>query len=138
MFSHVFIGVTDFDRAYRFYAPLFQALGLPQRFYDSAKPWAGWNSGGGARPLFVIGHPFDGQHHHPGNGQLIAFVADTRSRVDAVYAAAIAQGGNCARRHLCRAARPASAEPSQLLNYCGAYFRDLDGNKSCVACHSAE
>lgn len=64
MFSHVFAGVTDFDRAYRVYVALFNALGLPQRFCDASKPWAGWNSEGATRPLFVIGYPFDGQHHH--------------------------------------------------------------------------
>lgn len=37
MLSHVFIGVTDFDRAYNFYAALFQALGLPQRFLRRGK-----------------------------------------------------------------------------------------------------
>jgi len=28
MFSHVFVGVSDFDRAYAFYAPLMESLGI--------------------------------------------------------------------------------------------------------------
>ena len=129
MFSHVFVGVIDFDRAYRFYAPIFQALGLPQRFYDPAKPWAGWNGEGGARPLFVIGHPFDGHAHHAGNGQMIAFDAATRSMVDEIYTSAIAQGGVCE--------GPPGLRPQYHANYYGAYFRDPDGNKVCIVCHAA-
>jgi len=34
MFSHVFIGVGDFDLALAFYTPLTAALGPPQRFCD--------------------------------------------------------------------------------------------------------
>ena len=32
MFSHVFVSVTDFERALAFYTPLMQALGLELRF----------------------------------------------------------------------------------------------------------
>ena len=32
MFSHVFIGVTDFGRALAFYRPLMAALGIAPRF----------------------------------------------------------------------------------------------------------
>lgn len=34
MFSHIFIGVKDFDRAYRFYADLMALLGNAPRFCD--------------------------------------------------------------------------------------------------------
>ena len=34
MISHVFIGVTDFERAFAFYAPLMATLGQPLRFRD--------------------------------------------------------------------------------------------------------
>ena len=66
MFSHIFIGVTDFDRALAFYTAVMDALGLERRFCEPDQPWAGWHSAGGARPLLLIGHPFDGQPHHPG------------------------------------------------------------------------
>lgn len=129
MLSHVFIGVTDFDRANNFYAALFQALGLPQRIYDPVNPWAGWDGEGGARPLFVIGHPFDGHTHQAGNGQMIAFAAYTRALVHGVYAFALAEGGVCE--------GPPRLRPQYHANYYGAYFRDPDGNKLCVVCHSA-
>ena len=77
MFSHIFIGVTDFDRALAFYQPVMAALGIAPRFVDAAHPWAGWQNHPNPRPLFLIGRPFEGEHA-PGNGQMTAFVASTR------------------------------------------------------------
>jgi hypothetical protein len=52
MFSHIFIGVTDFDRALAFYGALVACLGLEARFCDRSRPWAGWHGAGGqTRPL---------------------------------------------------------------------------------------
>ena len=67
MFSHVFIGVGDFERSLRFYRPLMAALGLPERFCDTTRPWAGWQTPGVVRPLFLIGAPYDRQPHEAGN-----------------------------------------------------------------------
>ena len=128
MFSHVFIGVGDFDRALAFYTPLMAALELPQRFCDPSRPWAGWQSVPGPRPLFLIGQPFDGMAHAAGNGQMTAFAAATRAQVDAAYAAALAHGGRCD--------GPPGLRPQYHAHYFGAYFRDPDGNKLCVACHA--
>ncbi|SME99255.1 VOC family protein [Pseudogulbenkiania subflava] len=41
MFSHIFIGVSDFDRALAFYEPLMATLGIKLRFCDRSRPWAG-------------------------------------------------------------------------------------------------
>ena len=90
MFSHVFVSVTDFERALAFYTPLMQALGLELRFCEPDKPWAGWHSAGGQRPLFVICKPYNGQPHAPGNGQMTAFSAADRATVDAAYRTALA------------------------------------------------
>ena len=43
MFSHIFVGVSDFERALRFYEPVMAALGLELRFSDANRPWAGWH-----------------------------------------------------------------------------------------------
>ena len=59
MFSHIFIGVTDFDRARAFYSALMSCLGLEERFCDGSRPWAGWQKKGEPRPLLLIGKPFD-------------------------------------------------------------------------------
>ena len=34
MFSHIYIGITDFTAAHAFYAPLMAELGLRQRFFE--------------------------------------------------------------------------------------------------------
>lgn len=127
MYSHVTVGVQDFERALMFYRSLLPALGLVERFCEPARPWAAWQPAQHARPLFIIGAPFDGALHEPGNGQMIALAADTRSQVDAVYKAALASGG--------RSEGAPGLRPHYHDNYYGAYFRDTEGNKLCVVCH---
>ncbi|RZI92503.1 MAG: VOC family protein [Rubrivivax sp.] len=128
MFSHVFLGIHDFERALAFYRPLLALLGAKERFCDPTRPWAGWQSDPGPRPLLVIGAPFDGEHA-PGNGQMVALLATSRALVDQAHALALAQGGRCE--------GPPGLRPQYHPNYYGAYFRDTDGNKLCVACHEA-
>ncbi|MDM0113873.1 VOC family protein [Variovorax sp. J22R133] len=130
MFSHIFVSVGDFDRAFWFYAPLMRSLGVELRFFERDRPWAGWHCEGGTRPLFVICHPFDGHPHHPGNGQMVAFLAGSREGVRAAYRTALAHGGM-------DEGAPA-LRPQYHANYYGAYFRDPDGNKLCVACHNPD
>ncbi|MBA2676022.1 VOC family protein [Ramlibacter sp.] len=130
MFSHVFISVTDFERAFAFHAAVMRALGLDLRFHAPEKPWAGWHGAGGARPLFVICKPYDGQPHDAGNGQMVAFAAASRQVVREAHAAALAHGGSCE--------GPPGPRPHYHAHYYGAYFRDPDGNKFCVACHEEE
>jgi catechol 2,3-dioxygenase-like lactoylglutathione lyase family enzyme len=130
MFSHVILGVADFDRALAFYEPLMAALGLEPRFCDRSRPWAGWQTPGGPRPLFLIGAPYDGGAPHPGNGAMVAFAAPSRAAVRDVYALALERGA--------RSEGEPGLRPEYHANYYGAYFRDPDGNKLCVVCHAAE
>ena len=127
MLSHVFIGVNDFDRAVAFYSQVLERLGLVLRFTESDRPWAGWQTPGVARPLFLIGRPFDGQPAAPGNGAMNALLAADRATVDAVHALALQHGGRCE--------GPPGLRPEYHANYYGAYFRDPEGNKLCVCCH---
>lgn len=127
MFSHFFMGVSNFERAYPFYKELMKNLQIEARFYDPNRPWAGWQSTPGPRPLFVIAKPNDGKAHHSGNGQMVAFVAKDRATVDLCYQKAIDFGGKTEGEPGLR------AEYHE--HYYGAYFRDLDGNKICVVCH---
>lgn len=130
MFSHIFVGVRDFEQALAFYAPLMDVLGVTLRFCDRERPWAGWQSSPGPRPLFVIGSPWDKMAHDPGNGQMTAFLAGSRGIVDRAYAVALAHGG--------ATEGAPGLRPEYHVHYYGAYFRDPDGNKMCVACHSPE
>ena len=130
MFSHVFVGSNDFDRALSFYRPLMEALGVQPRFCEADRPWAGWQSQPDPRPLFLIGKPHNGLPHGSGNGQMVAFLAKTRVDVDQAYAVALANGGV--------SEGAPGLRPEYHANYYGAYFRDPDGNKLCVVCHAPE
>ncbi|CAM4031926.1 VOC family protein [Bordetella muralis] len=129
MFSHVFIGVTDFERAMRFYDRLFSVLDIKRRFYDPEVPRVGWNPASGGRPYFVISKPFNGPHD-VGNGQMTAFLASSREQVRQAYTIALAEGGT-------DEGEP-GLRPQYHPDYFGAYFRDPDGNKLCVVCHQPE
>ena len=130
MFSHIFISVTDFDRAFRFYEGVMFKLSVELRFCESDKPWAGWDSAGHQRPFFVICKPYDGQPHSAGNGQMTAFLAASRAVVDEVHQVALASGGTCE--------GVPGLRPHYHAHYYGAYFRDPDGNKLGIACHAPE
>jgi catechol 2,3-dioxygenase-like lactoylglutathione lyase family enzyme len=130
VFSHVFVSVTDFERGLAFYSALMDSLGIEARFCERDKPWAGWHSADRSRPLFVICKPFDGRPHDPGNGQMVAFMARDRAAVRAAHDVALRHGGRCE--------GPPGLRPQYHAHYYGAYFRDPDGNKLCVACHEAE
>ncbi len=129
MISHVFVGVSSFERGFQFYSALMGVLGLQLKFCDPATPWAGWQPVGVLRPLLVIGHPFDGRAAASGNGQMIALLAASRTNVDEAHAVALAHGGVCE--------GPPGLRPQYHANYYGGYFRDPDGNKICVCCHDA-
>ena len=52
MFSHIFLGVSNFDRALAFYRALMPVLGIEERFCEPERPWAGWQSHPDPRPCF--------------------------------------------------------------------------------------
>ena len=130
MISHVHVGIDDFDRAFAFYDAVLPVLGLALRFRDPAAGWAGWQTPGVARPLFLVGRPFDRRAAAPGNGQMIALLAADRATVDRAHATALAAGGS-------DEGAP-GLRPHYHADYYGAYFRDPEGNKLCVCCHQPE
>jgi catechol 2,3-dioxygenase-like lactoylglutathione lyase family enzyme len=127
MISHVFVGVTEFDRAFKFYLAVMKDLRLKLKFCERDKPWAGWMAASAPRPLFLIGRPYDGNPAQVGNGQMIALLAPDRQAVDSAHASALATGGSCE--------GAPGLRPQYHPHYYGAYFRDPDGNKICVCCH---
>lgn len=130
LLSHVHVGVSDFDRAFAFYSGVMDKLGFVLKFSNPEKSWAGWMEAGVARPLFLVGRPFNGEAAHPGNGQMVALLAPNRNGVDQCHAWAIGHGG-------VDGGAPA-LRPHYHPDYYGAYFRDPDGNKICVCCHSPD
>lgn len=127
MLSHVYVGVTDFQRAFAFYSAVMDTLGFPLRFSEPEKPWAAWMPAHCRVPLFVVGYPYNGEPAAPGNGQMVALLAKSRDAVEKCYTTAIANGA--------RSEGPPGLRPHYHANYYGAYFRDPDGNKICVCCH---
>jgi len=130
MISHIFLGVGDFPRALAFYDAVLAELGLVRRFSEPERPWAGWQTPGVARPLFLIGSPFDGQPARAGNGVMVALLAPERAAVDRAHATALRLGGGCE--------GAPGLRPHYHPHYYGAYFRDPDGNKLCVCCHQPD
>jgi len=129
MLSHVFVGINNFEPALAFYSAVMAELGTRLRFSDPAKAWAAWQPAEAARPLFVIGKPYDGEPAGCGNGQMIALMAPSREAVERAHAAALAQGGCCE--------GAPGLRPQYHADYYGAYFRDPEGNKLSVVCHDA-
>jgi catechol 2,3-dioxygenase-like lactoylglutathione lyase family enzyme len=129
MFSHIFVGASDFERALAFYRPLMDVLGIQARFCQYERPWAGWQSAPDPRPLFLVGRPFDGGPPAPGNGLMVAFLAQDRATVVRAHEVALQHGGSTE--------GAPGLRPQYHAHYFGAYFRDPDGNKLCVACHRA-
>ncbi|MCG2584344.1 VOC family protein [Massilia sp. TS11] len=128
MISHIVLGIRDFERALHFYTPLMAALQHKLRITDASVPWAAWSGRDGQRPFFIIRTPWDGQAAHPGNGPMTALLAPDRETVNRCYQIALAHGGT-------DEGAP-GLRPEYHANYWGAYFRDPDGNKLCVVCHS--
>jgi catechol 2,3-dioxygenase-like lactoylglutathione lyase family enzyme len=127
MYSHVTIGVGDFDRAVAFYDQLLAPLGLTEiaRHGDAV----GYAATPDAPPQFWITRPFDGGAASPGNGGMVAFLAADREAVRTIHAIALAGGGSCE--------GPPGLRPHYHADYYGAYMRDPDGNKLCVVCHAS-
>lgn len=130
MISHVFIGTNDHERASAFYAPIIGELGWHRRHSEAPSHLVIWNPPESTRPLFVLGRPFDGNAADPGNGGMVALLAPDRATVERTYAIAMAEGATCE--------GPPGLRPQYHAHYYGAYFRDLDSNKICIACHQAE
>ena len=130
MFSHINMGVSDLELAFAFYDPVFEALGLDLKFNEPTNGWAGWTKAGQEKPVVIISQPFDDQPHAPGNGQMLAFLADDRATVTRCFDAALTAGA-------VSEGEP-GLRPHYHEHYFGAYFRDLDGNKLCICCHNEE
>ncbi len=89
--------------------------GVP-RSYN--RPWAGWHSPGGDRPLLIIGKPHNQEPHLAGNGQMAAFSAGDRTTVDLAHKVGLDKGGV--------SEGPQGPRSEYHANYHGAYFLDPD------------
>ena len=115
MIGYTTIGTNDMHRAAAFYDELFGIIGA-KRLMDNEKGtvWGlTWD-----KPGFGVLKPYNGQSATVGNGVMVALVVDSKDKVDALHAKALALGGCC------------EGPPGQRSEgFYAAYFRDLDGNK---------
>lgn len=120
MIGYTTLGTNDLPRAAAFYDPLFAVIGV-QRIMDFGRGYA-WGVSMD-KPAFAVMKPFDGQPATVGNGVMVAVAVDSRAKVEALHAKALALGGQ----------DEGAVGPRGGSFYAG-YFRDLDGNKINVFC----
>ena len=134
MFTYLYVGTNDLNRAIPFYDATMGVLGH-RRCITSDPEWdrisAGWGTyqNDGAQELALwVGKPFDQKPATVGNGSMIALCAQSWRQVDDFHAAALANGGTC------------DGPPGLRLQYnpdfYAAYVRDPDGNKLAVVCRA--
>jgi catechol 2,3-dioxygenase-like lactoylglutathione lyase family enzyme len=121
MISYLMVGTNDLPRAVKYFGVLMQDLGATKA-YDSATS-TGWGWGIGT-PMFIVGTPFDTRPASVGNGSMVSFRAESREKVDSLYAKALELGGT------------SEGEPGlRGETFYAAYFRDPDGNKFNFICY---
>ena len=121
MFSHIVLGADDIDAAQKFYDAIMTAIGH-----------SAGNRMGDARVMYaietgalMITRPLDGNPASAANGGTIGLTVSTPERVDAFYAAGLANGGSDAGKPGPRDAIPGSY---------AAYLKDPTGNKLVAWC----
>jgi catechol 2,3-dioxygenase-like lactoylglutathione lyase family enzyme len=132
MFTYIYLGTNDLERAIKFYDAVMGVLGL-ERVVTGDPEWdrisAGWGTykNDGAEELALwVGTPFDGQPATVGNGSMVAFRAQSWRQVDDFHAAALANGG--------ASEGAPGLRPQYNPDFYAAYVRDPDGNKLAVVC----
>ena len=117
MLHHVSIGVSDVQRAAKFYDSVFSTLGY--RRVMEIMPYG--IAYGREMPQFWVQLPHNHSPSSSGNGTHIAFEAPSKAAVHAFHSAAIGAGG--------KDEGAPGPRPEYTPNYYGAFVRDPDGNK---------
>lgn len=123
MIGYVTLGTNNYDAAAQFYDELLALIGA-SRFMESDR-FIAW-AVSPTQPSLGIIKPFDGQAATVGNGTMVSLLVNSRDKVDALHAKALALGGK----------DEGPAGPRGDSGFYAGYFRDLDGNKLNVFCMS--
>lgn len=121
MIGYVTLGTNNYDAAAKFYDELLAVIGA-SRFMESDR-FIAW-AVSPTQPSLGIIKPFDGHAATVGNGTMVSLVVNSREKVDALHAKALALGGK----------DEGPAGPRGDSGFYAGYFRDLDGNKLNVFC----
>lgn len=115
MIGYVTLGTNDMPRALKFYDALLAEFGA-KRFVEMERfvAWAGPTG----FPALSVALPYDEKPATVGNGVMVALAADSKEKVDALYAKALSLG-----------ATDEGAPGPRGDGFYAGYFRDLDGNK---------
>lgn len=124
MLHHVSVGVSDVERAARFYDPVLAALGY-RRVMEFLPHAIGY---GDTRPSFWVQVPHDRNAATVGNGVHVGFSAPSKEAVMKFHEAALKAGGS-------NNGEP-GPRPDYGPDYYGAFVYDLDGNKIEATLHA--
>ncbi|MCV2351342.1 VOC family protein [Paucibacter sp. Y2R2-4] len=120
MIGYTTLGTNDLPRAAAFYDALFEVIGI-KRMMDFGRGYA-WGLGMD-KPGFGVMLPYNQEPATVGNGVMVALTVDSRAKVDALHAKALALGG-----------QDEGAPGLRGEGFYAAYFRDLVGNKLNAFC----
>ena len=126
MIGYVTLGTNDIGKARAYYDALLGSIGAKRlmEFPDELGGFTLWGTSWGA-PGIALTRPYNREAAVPGNGNMVAIVMDSRDKVDAFHASALALGGSD------EGAPGVRGEEGPRAFY-GAYFRDPEGNKICA------
>ena len=116
MIGYTTLGVSDMEKAKKFYSELFADQGAKVLVDMGRLAMIGKSM---KEPMIAVCTPFDGESASTGNGVMVAFPAGSKEAVGEMHAKAISLGATC------------DGEPGQRVPdmFYGAYVRDPDGNK---------
>jgi catechol 2,3-dioxygenase-like lactoylglutathione lyase family enzyme len=117
MLHHVSVGVSNVERAAKFYDAALRALGY-KRIMEFLPYAIGYGENG---PAFWVQLPHNRQPATVGNGTHVGFIASSKKAVHKFHETALAQGGT-------DDGAP-GPRPDYGPEYYGAFVIDLDGNK---------
>lgn len=120
MLAYVTIGSNDIPKSLEFYDAFLTEFGA-KRLFDNQRLYF-YGTGPGA-PMIAVGGPYDENQATCGNGVMVALGCDSREKVDAAYKRALELGAT-------DDGEPGERVPGM---FYGAYFRDPDGHKICLA-----
>lgn len=118
MFSHIFVGSNDLEKAKAFYDATLGVIGAAPGFADPKGRLIYRHNGG----MFMVTKPINGQPANPANGSTIGFAMASPEQAKAWHDAGVAAGGTTCEDP------PGERVGSGLYL---AYLRDPDGNKLC-------